>query len=197
MLRSNACVSNIQTSPSVSSTIASSAHWRLSVVRPYLPQITRIDNCPLGLGDTPFKQPPEFTRRILYNLSPGFPDTSPWEEFLVRNRTPPYISTEPEIVHTQLGVVSPPERSRFLILASDGFVDLCSNEGQEKIVRDWARDMQNMTADEGTHPGSGNMALRLLRRALGGEDRFKVSKVLTLNMDVAWIDDTAIVVQTL
>ncbi|KAK0229067.1 phosphatase 2C-like domain-containing protein [Armillaria nabsnona] len=163
-----------------------------------------IDNRVLGalapfrcLGDTPFKQPPEFTRRILYNLSPGFPDTSPWEEFLVRNRTPPYISTEPEIVHTQLGVVSPPERSRFLILASDGFVDLCSNEGQEKIVRDWARDMQNMTADEETHPGSGNMALRLLRRALGGEDRFKVSKVLTLNMDVAWIDDTAIVVQTL
>ncbi|KAK0197679.1 phosphatase 2C-like domain-containing protein [Armillaria mellea] len=149
------------------------------------------------LGDTAFKQPPEFTRRILYNLSPGFPDTSPWEEFLVRNRTPPYISTEPEIVHMQLGVRSLPECSRFLILASDGFVDLCSNGGQEKIVRDWARDMQNMAVDEETDPGSGNMALRLLCRALGGKDRLKVSKVLTLNMDMAWIDDTAIIVQTL
>ena len=43
---------------------------------------------------------------------------------------------------------------------------------------------------------SHNMALRLLRRALGG-DRYSVSRVLTLDMDVAWIDDTAIVVQTL
>ena len=43
---------------------------------------------------------------------------------------------------------------------------------------------------------SDNMALRLLRRSLGG-DRYSVSRVLTLDMDVAWIDDTAIVVQTL
>ena len=41
------------------------------------------------------------------------------------------------------------------------------------------------------------MALRLLRQVLGGEDCFSVSRVLTLDMDVAWIDDTAIVVQTL
>lgn len=41
------------------------------------------------------------------------------------------------------------------------------------------------------------MALRLLRRMLGGEDRYSVSRVLTLDMDEAWIDDTAIIVQTL
>ncbi|KZP03066.1 tubulin-domain-containing protein [Athelia psychrophila] len=29
------------------------------------------------IGDTPFKQSPEFTRRILYNLYPGFQNTSP------------------------------------------------------------------------------------------------------------------------
>jgi len=40
------------------------------------------------------------------------------------------------------------------------------------------------------------MALRLLRRALG-EDRFSVSKVLTLAMDEAWIDDTTLVVMTI
>lgn len=44
---------------------------------------------------------------------------------------------------------------------------------------------------------SRNLALRLLRRALGGDDRASVSKVLTLDMEVAWIDDTSIVVQTL
>jgi pyruvate dehydrogenase phosphatase len=41
------------------------------------------------------------------------------------------------------------------------------------------------------------MALRLLRKVLGGDDRFGVSKVLTLDMDNAWIDDTSIVVMTI
>ena len=55
-----------------------------------------------GFGDIPFKQSPLFTRRILYNLLPGFHNTSPWEEFLVRNLSPPYISAEPDIVHRRL-----------------------------------------------------------------------------------------------
>ncbi|KAJ4486156.1 phosphatase 2C-like domain-containing protein [Lentinula aciculospora] len=199
-----------------------------------------------SLGDTPFKQPPEFTRRILYNLLPGFHDTSPWEEFLVRNRTPPYISAQPEITHVYIGSRSTVESSsssssspslpRFLILSSDGFTDLCSTEGQERIISDWAYSVVNMQSanDEGgssidrsninnilpmspavasfsqsplsssptsspSTPGyeSRNMALRLLRRALGGDDRASVSRVLTLDMDIAWIDDTSIVVQTL
>jgi pyruvate dehydrogenase phosphatase len=46
---------------------------------------------------------------------------------------------------------------------------------------------------------STNMAMRLLRRALGGEERSndRVSKVLTVDMDVSWVDDTAIVVLSL
>ncbi|KAG7086404.1 hypothetical protein E1B28_002359 [Marasmius oreades] len=191
-----------------------------------------------ALGDTPFKQPPEFTRRILFNLLPGFQDTTPWEEFLARNRTPPYISSEPEITHcfldtmAQKGSIQGP---RFLILSSDGFSDLCKGEGQQRIITDWAKavvaegktsncafaGVLNSLSSNGnaesninnilptyplsptspTAPGTGsesrNMALRLLRRALGGEDKLRVSKVLTLDMDDAWIDDTAIVVQTL
>ncbi|KAG6811213.1 hypothetical protein H0H92_008508 [Tricholoma furcatifolium] len=143
------------------------------------------------LGDIPFKQPPAFTRRILYNLFPGFHDTSPWEEFLVRNHTPPYITAHPEVIHRQLN--GPARGPRFLILSSDGFADLCSAEGQQRIIESWAKDMVD-------HGGGGgapdNMALRLLRRTLGG-DRFSVSRVLTLDMDVAWIDDTALVVQSL
>lgn len=101
----------------------------------------------------------------------------------MRNRTPPYISTEPEIIYQRLDVAT----EQYLILCSDGFVDLCSDEGQEKVVLDWAR-----------HHKGGNLALGLLRRALGGEDSFRVSKVLTLqDMDSAWIDDTALVVQKL
>lgn len=164
------------------------------------------------LGDIPFKQPPVFTRRILYNLFPGFHNTSPWEEFLLRNRTPPYISAQPEVTHRRLdGPFS--SSPRYLILSSDGFADLCSGEGQQRIIASWANsmaakaDMSMLPARvlgvAGTAMANGksdgttdNMALRLLRRALGG-DRYSVSRVLTLDMDVAWIDDTAIVVQTL
>ena len=206
-----------------------------------------------GFGDIPFKQPPAFTRRILYNLFPGFHNTSPWEEFLRRNRTPPYITAEPQIIHRRLDgdeatvangnsrsspppsgsrssskssmyrnkfwagsksqnqhqngsaqthSSSSPAGPRFLILTSDGFADLCDGEGQKRVIESWARGMVARNPPESVtdaEPGSrqDNMALRLLRRAVGGDDRFGVSRVLTLDMDAAWIDDTSIVVQTL
>jgi len=91
---------------------------------------------------------------------------------------------------------------RFLILASDGFGDLCEGEGQTRILESWANSMISRNPPESVtdaKPWSqqDNMALRLLRRTVGGEDRFGVSRVLTLEMDGAWIDDTSIVVQTL
>ena len=91
---------------------------------------------------------------------------------------------------------------RFLILASDGFADLCEVEGQSRIIENWANSMISRNPPESVtdaKPWSqqDNMALRLLRRTVGGENRFGVSKVLTLEMDGAWIDDTSIVVQTL
>ena len=201
-----------------------------------------------GFGDIPFKQPPAFTRRVLYNLFPGFHNTSPWEEFLVKNITPPYITAEPQIIHrglnwestgstsaTKVGQVESsitrtvasfaknffwPSRSaesqtvnplpKFLILASDGFADICSdadppstsNKKLKQIVASWAYSMSLVRppmTDTDSVPWSteDNMALRLLRRAIGGEDRPGVSKVLTLDMDGAWIDDTSIVVMTI
>ena len=191
-----------------------------------------------GFGDIPFKQSPVFTRRILYNLFPGFHNTSPWEEFLVRNMTPPYITAEPDIIHRRLDVSHSSAASsgsnghtpltttsnipfakkpfkgtnkqtpamnplpRFLILASDGFSDLCESEGQTRIIENWANSMVSRNPPEyvtDAKPWSqqDNMALRLLRRTVGGEDKFGVSRVLTLEMDGAWIDDTSIVVQTL
>ncbi|KAF9009558.1 phosphatase 2C-like domain-containing protein [Cyathus striatus] len=150
------------------------------------------------LGDIPFKQPVEFTRRILYNLSPGFHDTSPWEEFLLRNRTPPYITAEPEVIHRRLdeGELST-LHPRYLILVSDGFTDLCEDEGQGTIVESWASASYSFDLPDTPNGSKDNLALRLLRRALGGDDLFTVSRALTLDMDTAWLDDTSIVVQTL
>jgi pyruvate dehydrogenase phosphatase len=90
-------------------------------------------------------------------------------------------------------------------------VDLCNGDGQKHVITSWANGLaakpeasllpSRVLGIAGAAKGkaedlSDNMALRLLRRALGG-DRYSVSRVLTLDMDVAWIDDTAIVVQTL
>lgn len=119
----------------------------------------------------------------------------------MRNRTPPYITAEPEVTHRRLDDNA--LTKRYLILSSDGFSDLCSGEGQKRIIESWARSMAASDGPYQHHHNNtpmgriDNMALRLLRRALGGDDRFSVSRVLTLDMDEAWIDDTAIVVQTL
>jgi len=149
------------------------------------------------LGDVPFKQPPEFTRRILYNLLPDTHDTSPWEEFLVRNRTPPYISAEPEVVHRNIPSTA---RPRFLVLCSDGFTDLCQDRGHDRVLASWASGMVgtlNKPGKDQEGENSDNMALRLLKEALGGDDKLRVSAILTLDMDEPWVDDTALVVQTL
>ncbi|KAG1725857.1 phosphatase 2C-like domain-containing protein [Suillus lakei] len=143
------------------------------------------------LGDTPFKQPPEFTRRILYNLYPGQHDTSPWEEFLMRNHTPPYISSTPEVTHYPLDP-SPRAPRKYLILCSDGFTDICGTN-QRAIVDQWARAAASSSSRELDEK---SLALQLLWQALGN-DPTSVSRVLTLNMDSPWLDDVSIVVQCL
>ncbi|KAH8830262.1 phosphatase 2C-like domain-containing protein [Flagelloscypha sp. PMI_526] len=160
------------------------------------------------LGDVAFKQPPAFSRRIIYNIEPGFSNIEPWEAFLRRNRTPPYIVAQPEVTHRLLSSSSPsssssdPSRPTFLIITSDGFSDICSSrpEGQHGVLTSWAHGItqeKSFEVDKGL--ASSNRAVRLLWHALGGpdDDRDEVSKVLTLDMDGAWIDDTSIVVQTL
>lgn len=143
-----------------------------------------------GIGDTPFKQPPEFTRRILYNLFPGGQDTSLWEEFLVRNFTPPYISAMPEVTHYPLHTSHKGGR-KYLVLSSDGFTDICG-ENQRSVIERWLQ-----CAESREEKGEkDNMALRLLWEGLGG-DLVDVSKVLTLDLDVPWLDDISIVVQSL
>jgi pyruvate dehydrogenase phosphatase len=42
-----------------------------------------------------------------------------------------------------------------------------------------------------------NLALELLRRALGGEDLMSISQMITLEMESPWMDDTTIIVQAL
>ena len=158
------------------------------------------NNARLGIGDAPFKQPAIFTRRVLYNLYPGIADPTPWETFLSRNRTPPYISSEPDVIHRRLGPRS------FLILATDGLSELYDGAGRSDMVADWARCIAEAAARASVKPRESekekdgeeeNLALRLLRRALGGEDLMSISQMITLDMESPWMDDTTIIVQAL
>jgi pyruvate dehydrogenase phosphatase len=140
---------------------------------------------------------------VLYNLYPGIADPTPWETFLSRSRTPPYISSEPDVLHRRIGPRS------FLILATDGLSELYDGAGRSDMVADWARCIAEADAratakvtmgKEGKEGGSGgeeNLALKLLRRALGGEDLMSISQMITLDMDSPWMDDTTIIVQAL
>lgn len=149
----------------------------------------------LGIGDIPFKQPSEFTRKILYNIFPGYRDTSAWDEFLDRNISPPYITAEPEITHRKL---CPNADNGFLILCSDGLADLWSTtfSDEQRMVDEWGRVVAEVINKEGMS-GKTNLALKLLRHSIGGEDVKSVSRVLTLDMNTPWIDDTTIVIQKL
>lgn len=211
-----------------------------------------------GIGDAPFKQPALFTRRVLYNLYPGIPDSSPWDTFLDRNKSPPYISSQPDILHRQLrpqdsagssvSSSAPPTRHH-LILATDGLTELYDGFDRETMINDWAACISSVlhppasptssilglpsslpalicslpalanvftssSSTKGAHKRSaghnghnspervdsdGNLALVLLRRALGGEpmDVTKASQMLTLDMERPWMDDTTIIVQAL
>jgi pyruvate dehydrogenase phosphatase len=125
---------------------------------------------------------------VLYNLYPGVPDPTPWETFLARNRTPPYISSEPDVVHRRLGPRS------FLILATDGLSELCDGTASRA---DMAAEWADCIAEAGRAPGKENLAMRLLRHALGGDDLMSMSQMITLDMETPWMDDTTVIVQAL
>jgi len=166
------------------------------------------------IGDQPFKLPPSFTRRVLFNLDPGYTDKAPWEQFLRRNLTPPYISADAEVVHRRLSAPTSASSKNgpghFLVLCTDGLGDLYEDvRGRpqalaERYVRavlggeehQQGPILTTATAHSPFSVGE-NYALKLLRSALGGDDLDAVSQLLTVQTDKAWLDDTTIIVQLL
>lgn len=167
-----------------------------------------------AIGDQPFKQPPAFTRRILYNLEPTYADIAPWETVLRLNATPPYISNEAEVVHRRLvrgGGVAPegegPGRwngSQFVVLCTDGLADLY--EGIRLSPTAATRRFVDVVSSALGHPSASasasssarpNLAKRILQDALGGDDVDAVCRMVTVQSDEAWMDDVTIAVQLL
>jgi len=137
------------------------------------PKLTRIP----ALGDTWLKLPPVFSQRVI-----------------ARVKSPPYVSCVPDVHHIPLPKRSPGQkRDLFLILCSDGLVDLYDGLTRADMIQRWVtvvgRSIENRTR--------GNLALSLLRDGLGGDDIRLVSQKLTVEMEEKWMDDVTMVVQRL
>jgi pyruvate dehydrogenase phosphatase len=122
------------------------------------------------------------------NAQTGFRIATRIEDFLGRNLTPPYLSNRADVQKADLDVTD-----AFLILCSDGLVDLFEHETLDQMANTWVQ-LVAATKFGGQRQ---NAALCLLREGLGGQDGEKVSRVLTVELMEKWMDDTTVVVLSL
>ncbi|KAJ7497162.1 protein serine threonine phosphatase 2C [Mycena latifolia] len=143
-----------------------------------------------AVGDFLFKLPTIYTTRVFMNAKPGFQFSSKIADFLGRNLTPPYLSAQCDVQHVHVPALGGTEA--FLVLASDGLVDLSGDtygyDHREPSIggKKWVEVL-------GRRERSENAALYLLRDAMG-QEADAVSSLLTVE-DFAgrWMDDTTVV----
>lgn len=148
-----------------------------------------------AVGDYAFKLPRIYTEKIFLNVEPGFRVPAAIESFIPRNLSPPYVSNIASVRHADLHAQSNCEY--FILMCSDGLVDLYMDdpnraESITSLVQKWVEIVGDVVRDD-----IKEAMLRLLRHALGAEDIDSVSCMLTVDMPVAYMDDTTIVLQVL
>ncbi|KAG2150804.1 protein serine threonine phosphatase 2C [Suillus clintonianus] len=162
-----------------------------------------------AIGDHIFKLPVSYTRRVFMNCVPSFSVSSKLEDFLPRNKSPPYLSALADIKHVALQPSTANVSEGFLILCSDGLVDLYDHTNGrratlEEILTQWVHmlgeRMDRKGANVGDEADKDNAALVLLRYALmggGADDPDRLAQMLTVEIPWRWMDDTTALVQTL
>jgi pyruvate dehydrogenase phosphatase len=159
----------------------------------------------LAVGDHLFKLDSMWTSRVFLNADPGFQFKSARPEDLIpRILTPPYLSNEPDVRHLKLkahyplGSDSETKAESFLILCSDGLVDLYEARDYLMLKRTAEVWMKAASKDgRGSYQEAdvyNNRALRILREGLGGEDTDRVAQWVTVEMMSKWLDDITILV---
>jgi pyruvate dehydrogenase phosphatase len=88
-----------------------------------------------------------------------------------------------------------------LILSSDGLQDLYDNHdiqlSDQEMADRWVGLVGHHMDSTTDMDLQGNLAVRLLRDAVGGDNTELVSRNLTLEMEDKWMDDITILVQRL
>ncbi|KAI0633397.1 protein serine/threonine phosphatase 2C [Trametes polyzona] len=166
------------------------------------------------LGDAWLKLPAVYAELAFRHLEADWLSSEVMEPHVPRIRTPPYLSSMPDVYHVPLrngeraerngqvrGNAAPP---RILILCSDGLSDLYDGYSFQEMADEWVQvvgqELDAAAGPRGAHASGNarsNLALALLREAIGGADTELVSRNLTVEMEERWMDDTTIVVQRL
>ena len=130
-----------------------------------------------------------YTEKIFLNARPGFRVPRVVQQLTARNKTPPYVSSVPEVQHKKLDK----SVTNKVIVATDGLRDLYEGRltATEDLIKRWVGVV--MEEDDGF---GGHKALSLASDGLGEELDTK-SMRLTIDLDQAWLDDTTIVVITI
>ncbi|KAJ6475222.1 phosphatase 2C-like domain-containing protein [Mycena vitilis] len=141
-----------------------------------------------AIGDIWLKIPSLYTSRIFSNFDQEWISQTTLRQCAARISTPPYVSNIPDIYHRDL-----PSRPWFLILCSDGLPSAESYDGMDTFAttRIWTELVGRVLDSQPTV----NIALSLLRAAIGGQDERKVSRSLTVEMEERWMDDVSISIQ--
>ncbi|KAF7344488.1 Serine/threonine protein phosphatase 2C [Mycena sanguinolenta] len=145
-----------------------------------------------AIGDFEFKLPQIYTTRVFLNSNPSFQfSVAKVEDFLGRNLTPPYLSAQCDVQHIHVPSLGASEA--FLILASDGLIDL-SGDAYGMDHRDPQLAGKKWVEVLSREDRTGNAALYLLKDAMGSEAE-AVSSVLMVETENGkkWIDDTTII----
>ncbi|KAH9942305.1 protein serine/threonine phosphatase 2C [Epithele typhae] len=145
-----------------------------------------------ALGDAWLKLPAPYAALVFGHLDADWLAAEAMAQHVPRIRSPPYLSAAPDVYHRALDHGARVER--VLVLASDGLSDLYDGCAFGEMAREWAGAVGG-AADAGPSPGGrrANLALALLREAIGGADAQLVSRTLTVEMEERWMDDTTIV----
>jgi pyruvate dehydrogenase phosphatase len=152
----------------------------------------------LALGDTWLKVPSVYTRRVFASHLQDWLPPRQVAQYASRILTPPYISDLPEVYHHSLDVS---QHEILLILSSDGLQDLYDNHdiqlSDQEMADRWVGLVGHHMDSTTDMDLQGNLAVRLLRDAVGGDNTELVSRNLTLEMEDKWMDDITILVQRL
>ncbi|THH16583.1 hypothetical protein EW146_g4080 [Bondarzewia mesenterica] len=144
-----------------------------------------------AVGDTWLKLPAIYSQRVLLGLRHDWNVERPGD-YIARIISPPYVSSTPDVYHLPLPRGTPGRpRDFFLLMCSDGLADLYDERSRMDMANRWVRTIGRYLDSR----GRGNVALHLLRDALGGEDTRLVSRYLTVEMEEKWMDDVTIMVQ--
>lgn len=168
-------------------------------VGPALADIVSVGACRLAVGDAWLKLPAIYAELVFKHHDADWLSAETMESHVPRILTPPYLSNMPDVYHIELSARGDSPRQRALILCSDGLTDLYDGYSHQEMAYEWIEVVGRELGSPSGSKNSGqmNLALSLLREAIGGGDSQLVSRNLTVEMEERWMDDTTILVQRL